>query len=136
MTDRTDVAKHWEANAETWTKHARAGYDVYRDTLNAPAFLAMLPEVAGLTGLDVACGEGSSTRDIARAGAKMQGIDIAPSFIRIAKAGKRERVGAHQVEALGIVQLVPFDPVEAGEDAALEGGIGNRVGRLAMEAVA
>ena len=43
MSHRTDVARHWEANAETWTKHARAGYDVYRDALNTPAFLSMLP---------------------------------------------------------------------------------------------
>ena len=86
MTDRTDVAKHWEANAETWTKHARAGYDIYRDALNTPAFLAMLPPIAGLNGLDLACGEGSNTRKLARAGAKMQAIDIAPTFIRHARA--------------------------------------------------
>lgn len=65
MSVRTDVAKHWEANAETWTQHARAGYDVYRDALNTPAFLAMLPEIKGLEGLDIACGEGSNTRQLA-----------------------------------------------------------------------
>ena len=31
--------RFWNANAETWTKLARAGYDVYRDHLNTPAFL-------------------------------------------------------------------------------------------------
>ncbi|WP_119274966.1 class I SAM-dependent methyltransferase [Taklimakanibacter deserti] len=86
MTDQTDVAKHWEANAETWTKHARAGFDVYRDALNTPAFFAMLPPVAGLLGLDIACGEGSNTRLLARAGARMDAIDIAPTFIRHAEA--------------------------------------------------
>ena len=34
-----EVARYWEANAETWTRHARAGYDIYRDGLNTPAFL-------------------------------------------------------------------------------------------------
>jgi ubiquinone/menaquinone biosynthesis C-methylase UbiE len=86
MTHRTDVAKYWEANAETWTKYARAGYDVYRDALNTPAFLAMLPPIAGLTGLDIACGEGSNTRRLAQAGAKLHAIDIAPTFIRHAEA--------------------------------------------------
>jgi ubiquinone/menaquinone biosynthesis C-methylase UbiE len=95
MTDRDDVAKHWEANAETWTKHARAGFDVYRDALNTPAFLAMLPPIAGLVGLDIACGEGSNTRKLARAGARMQAIDIAPTFIRHAEAEE-------QAEPLGI----------------------------------
>lgn len=85
MSQRADVAKHWEANAETWTKHARAGYDIYRDALNTPAFLAMLPAIRDLSGLDVACGEGSNTRELARLGAKMRGIDIAPTFIRHAR---------------------------------------------------
>lgn len=83
--DRSDVAKHWEANAETWTRHAREGYDVYRDALNTPAFLAMLPEIKGLEGLDVACGEGSNTRELARRGAYLHAIDIAPTFIRHAR---------------------------------------------------
>jgi hypothetical protein len=34
---RAEVAQYWEANAETWTRHARAGYDIYRDGLNTPA---------------------------------------------------------------------------------------------------
>lgn len=82
----TDVGKHWEANAETWTKYVRAGFDVYRDALNTPAFLAMLPDVKGLHGLDVGCGEGANTRSVARLGARMQGVDIAPTFIQHAKA--------------------------------------------------
>lgn len=91
MSHSSDVASHWEANAETWTKHARAGYDVYRDALNTPAFLSMLPSIQGLTGLDVACGEGSNTRALAKLGALMQAVDIAPTFIRHAEAEERAR---------------------------------------------
>lgn len=81
----TEVARYWEANAETWTRHARAGYDIYRDGLNTPAFLHMLPPVKGLTGLDIGCGEGASTRALAQRGAAMHAIDIAPTFIRHAR---------------------------------------------------
>lgn len=81
-----EAAAFWEGNAETWTRQARAGYDVYRDHLNTPAFLAMLPEVAGLTGLDIGCGEGSNTLRVAALGARMHAIDAAPSFIRHAAA--------------------------------------------------
>jgi Methyltransferase domain len=70
----------WEANAETWTRQARAGYDVYRDALNTPAFLAMLPAISDLHGLDIGCGEGSNTRELARLGAQMHAIDIAPDL--------------------------------------------------------
>jgi SAM-dependent methyltransferase len=93
--DPSTVAAHWEANAEAWTRHSRAGYDVYRDALNTPAFLAMLPPIAGLAGLDIGCGEGANTRQVAGLGARMQGIDIAPTFIRHAAA-------AETAEPLGI----------------------------------
>lgn len=83
--DEREVGRYWEANAETWTRHVRAGYDVYRDALNTPAFLAFLPEIRGLGGIDIGCGEGENTRQLARAGARMQAIDIAPTFIRHAK---------------------------------------------------
>ncbi|MEF2072826.1 class I SAM-dependent methyltransferase [Consotaella aegiceratis] len=83
--DNDEVARHWEGNAETWTRHSRAGYDVYRDSLNTPAFLAMLPPIDGLSGIDIGCGEGANTRQLARLGARMQAVDIAPTFIRHAQ---------------------------------------------------
>lgn len=83
--EASEVAACWEANAETWTRHARAGYDLYRDAQNTPAFFENLPPVAGLTGLDIGCGEGSNTRKLAQVGARMTAIDIAPTFIRHAQ---------------------------------------------------
>jgi 2-polyprenyl-3-methyl-5-hydroxy-6-metoxy-1,4-benzoquinol methylase len=82
------VAAYWEANAQAWTRQIRAGYDVYRDALNMPAFLSMLPPVEGLFGLDLGCGEGSGTRAVARLGAHMNGIDIAPTLIHHAQAAE------------------------------------------------
>jgi SAM-dependent methyltransferase len=111
IADPAGVAACWEANAETWTRHARAGYDIYRDALNTPAFLAILPPVRGLSGLDIGCGEGSNTRQVARLGARMHAIDVAPTFIRHAQA-------AEKADPLGIVFSVangaslPF-PAEA-----------------------
>lgn len=80
------VAECWEANAEAWTRQVRAGYDIYRDHNNTPAFLEMLPSIAGLEGLDFGCGEGHNTRLLAARGARMHGIDIAPTFIKHAVA--------------------------------------------------
>ncbi len=79
------VGEYWDGNADAWTKLARAGYDIYRDQLNTPAFLDMLPPVNGLTGLDLGCGEGHNTRLVAQRGAKMTGLDIAETFIRHAR---------------------------------------------------
>jgi SAM-dependent methyltransferase len=94
-----EVAAYWEANAEAWTRYSRSGHDVYRDALNTPAFLAMLPPVGGLLGLDLGCGEGSNTRKLAELGARLHAIDIASTFIRHARA-------TEEAEPLGIVYNV------------------------------
>jgi ubiquinone/menaquinone biosynthesis C-methylase UbiE len=97
--DHRKAGEYWERNAAIWTRLARAGYDVYRDYLNTPAFMAMLPDITGLRGLDVGCGEGNNTRILARRGAHITAVDIAPSFI--AAAGESETA-----EPLGIRYLV------------------------------
>ena len=97
MDDR-DVGKLWDQNADVWTMLARMGCDIYRDFLNTPAFLKMLPDVSGLRGLDVGCGEGHNTRLVARRGANMTGLDIAPKFVRHAQDKEDE-------EPLGITYL-------------------------------
>lgn len=83
------AGQFWNDNAEAWTALARAGYDLYRDHLNTPAFFDLLPEVKGLYGLDIGCGEGFNTRLLAEKGAYMHAIDIAPVFIE--KALEEER---------------------------------------------
>lgn len=90
MEEPTDPGACWEENAETWTRQTRAGYDVYRDHHNTPAFLAMLPDVGGLRGLDVGCGEGTNTRRVAALGARMTAVDISPTFIRHAAQTEAE----------------------------------------------
>src|SRR5499426_3019043 len=83
--DHEEVGRFWNASADAWTKLSRAGYDVYRDYLNTPAFLAMLPEVEGLSGLDIGCGEGHNTRMLAQHRAMLTAIDISEVFIAHAK---------------------------------------------------
>jgi SAM-dependent methyltransferase len=51
----------------------------------------MLPDVAGMSGLDVGCGEGHSTRLLARSGARVRAIDISEVFIQHAQ-GLEEQV--------------------------------------------
>src|SRR5690348_657716 len=51
-----------------------------------PRFLDMIGDVAGLTVLDAACGEGYLSRILARRGANVTGIDLAPRLIEIARA--------------------------------------------------
>src|SRR5947208_302965 len=92
--DHKEVGRYWNESADSWTKLARAGYDVYRDYLNTPAFFAMLPDVHGLVGLDIGCGEGHNTRLLANRGARVTAVDIAEVFIAYAQQEEeREPLG-------------------------------------------
>ncbi len=68
----------------------RAGYGHYRNGLNTPAFLAMLPENRSLSGLDIGCDEEHNTRLLAERGARMVGIDISGNFVRHAREAEEE----------------------------------------------
>jgi ubiquinone/menaquinone biosynthesis C-methylase UbiE len=103
-----EAGRFWNGNAEAWTRLARAGYDVYRDHLNTPAFLEMLPDVAGLSGLDIGCGEGHNTRLLARRGARMTGIDIAEVFIGHARQAEEEEPLGIDYRVASAVKL-PFE---------------------------
>ena len=105
--DDASAGRYWEENAAAWTRLCRAGYDVYRDLLNTPAFLEILPRVDGLTGLDLGCGEGHNTRLLSQRGARMFAIDIAPSFLRYAQEEEQSRpAGIHYAAASA--QRLPF----------------------------
>ncbi len=101
------VGKYWDENATNWTKLARMGCDLYRDHVNMPAFLAMLPEVKGLYGLDIGCGEGENTRRIAERGAKIVAIDISPIFIKQAQVLEKEKPLGIEYEVASALEL-PF----------------------------
>ncbi|MAJ04545.1 MAG: hypothetical protein CMH03_07535 [Marinovum sp.] len=52
-------------------------------------FLTFLPAVVGLKGLDIGCGEAGNTRVLAGKGAKMFGIDFAPTFLSHAREAEQ-----------------------------------------------
>jgi len=102
MDDR-EAGRYWEENAEVWTRLARQGWDIFRDHLNTPAFLGLLPDVRGLVGLDLGSGEGHNTRLVAQRCAALYAIDIAPAFVRHAQASGG---GIHY--AVASAQRLPF----------------------------
>lgn len=106
--DHEEVGRYWDENADVWTELVRAGYDHYRDGLNTPAFLEMLPDVSSLSGLDVGCGEGHNTRLLAQRGARMTAIDISKTFIRHAGEAERKQPLGIRYEVASAVDL-PFD---------------------------
>ncbi|WP_422928746.1 class I SAM-dependent methyltransferase [Singulisphaera sp. PoT] len=102
-----EVGRYWNGNADTWTRLARAGYDVYRDHLNTPAFFEMLPDVSGMAGLDIGCGEGHNTRLLAGRGARMTAVDISENFIGHARRTEAEEPKGIEYAVASAVAL-PF----------------------------
>ena len=94
---RTDaeVARAWDDNADQWIRHVRAGWDCYREEFNNPMFLAFLPELADKAVIDLGCGEGRNTREFARRGARLTGVDVSRKMIVAA-------MSAEEQEPLGI----------------------------------
>jgi SAM-dependent methyltransferase len=88
--DIKQVQHYWETNAAAWLRLTHLGYDVLRDLVNTPAFLDMLPPVAGYRGLEIGCGDGYHTRLLAQRGAHMTAIDLSPAFLSHACHAERE----------------------------------------------
>ena len=80
LMDNETNKQYWNKNAEAWVKLSRAGYDTYRNYLNTPAFLAMLPDISGLSGLDIGCGEGYNTRLLAERAGRISALDLSRVF--------------------------------------------------------
>ena len=58
-TDSIAIGKIWEENnADLWIELVSQGLDLYRDYVSLPGFLSILPNIQGLYGLDIGCGEG------------------------------------------------------------------------------
>lgn len=106
--DEKTVGQYWDRNAPAWIEMSRAGYDRCRDLFNGLQFHELLGDVAGLSGLDVGCGEGHGTRLAARAGATMMAVDISTVFLQAARAAEQEDpLGIDYHE--GSAMQLPFD---------------------------
>ena len=105
------ITGHWDREARLWAEVVRGQTDIYREGLALPAFLELLGDVRGREILDIACGEGSVTRELATRGAKMTAIDLSPAMIELATEEEtREPLGIeYQVGNSANVKTVEDD---------------------------
>jgi SAM-dependent methyltransferase len=84
MTDRDDTStRSWDAIADDWVRHADA--NDYRNDLLMPFMLELLGDVRGISILDLGCGEGGYSRELAARGAKVAGVDGSSRLIAVAR---------------------------------------------------
>ncbi len=86
--DDRDSVEAWDSAADAWEEFVESGADYYRTEVHGPALLAVCGDVNGFRVLDVGCGQGWFSRQLALKGAKVTGIDI--SERQIANALRHE----------------------------------------------
>jgi SAM-dependent methyltransferase len=75
----------WERRAPDWVRWAREpGHDSYW-RFHRDAFMELVPLPGRLT-LDIGCGEGRLTRDLAERGHRVVGIDVSPTMVDAARS--------------------------------------------------
>lgn len=83
-TEPPDAQASWNHAADAWSHFVRSGADYYRLLVHGPALLVACQPVRGSKVLDIGCGEGYFSRQLAHAGASVVGIDVSPEQIRFA----------------------------------------------------
>lgn len=110
------ASRAWDRGAEAWQAFVRSGADYYRLHVHGPGLLDAVGDVRGRRVLDAGCGEGYFSRELARRGASVVGIDITPALVAAARAEEqREPLGIRyeQISAVSMSGLADasFDAV-------------------------
>jgi len=85
-----DARDAWNTNAEFWDEQMGEGNDFF-NVLVWPAVVRLLPVQVGSRILDVACGNGLTSRRLSDAGANVVAIDFSDRLIAVAKGRSRGR---------------------------------------------
>ena len=79
-----DVRRAWNEVSAEMNEFIESGGDYYRDELHGPALLDACGDVNGLDVLDIGCGQGYFSRQLANRGARVTAVDISEKQLEIA----------------------------------------------------
>lgn len=82
--ENLQAQKAWNTNAEFWDEHMAEGNDFFK-VLVWPAVEKLLQPAAGDFLLDIACGNGLTSRRLAESGARVTAFDFSDVLIALAK---------------------------------------------------
>jgi ubiquinone/menaquinone biosynthesis C-methylase UbiE len=101
----------WGKVAGWYNRLLEEGEDTYQEQLIKPNLLRILNPRQGEEILDVGCGQGFFARELAKAGAKVLGIDIAGELIKLAKeqSGENETYLVLSAERMTSLSSGRFD---------------------------
>ncbi len=98
--DLNSVRREWDVASNAYADAQERGLDYYRLNFFGPAMVDAGGDVTGLEVLDLGCGAGYFSRQMAKSGAKrVVGVDISPNQLDHArKFEAKERLGIEYVE--------------------------------------
>ena len=91
----SETEERWETDSQIWIETYLEGKDADEGDTNRqlvidPALWEIIEDVKGLKVLDAGCGNGYLSRKLAKAGAKVVGVDFSKTFINYCKTRERE----------------------------------------------
>ena len=114
-----DTRETWNENAAFWDERMGEGND-FIEVLIWPATERLLELQPGERVLDIACGNGLTSRRMAAIGAKVLAFDFAPSMINYARARTEEHADQIQYQVLDATDEAALVALGEGQfDAAL-----------------
>lgn len=107
LTDPTLSRTYWDEAADMWDHFVESGLDYFRTELHGPALTNACGAVADLAALDLGCGQGWFSRELARRGARVVGVDWSERLIDHARG--------HEARAPLGVQYLVYDAAEVAD---------------------
>ena len=102
----------WNAGADAYDVFVESGADYYRHEVHGPALLDACEPVHGRRVLDLGCGQGYFSRQLASRGANVTAIDLSPHLVALAQQHEtRAPVGIHY-ESLSASAIATRWPAE------------------------
>jgi len=98
----------WDANAEAWDSHMGDEGNDFFNILQWPVLESFLDVQPDSNILDIACGNGLTSRRLAALGANVTAFDFSANLIEKAKAraNPEDRISYHEVDATDEAQLL------------------------------
>jgi SAM-dependent methyltransferase len=103
---QVDGTERWDRNAASWHKYLGEN-DPSRKYLLDPIILELLGDISGKRVLDAGCGDGYLSRKLAKLGAEVAGVELAPNMLSFALE-EQEKTPLKITYYNGTITSLPF----------------------------